>query len=65
MRALYTFRPDGTPLYNQVISGRAKKNWKSTDLILSAFYRMLCWASYQGNDAYILANDIGQTGDDL
>jgi hypothetical protein len=65
MRALYTFRPDGTPLYNQVISGRAKKNWKSTDLILSAFYRMLCWASYQGNDAYILANDIGQAGDDL
>jgi phage terminase large subunit-like protein len=65
LKALYSFRPDMTPLYNLVLAGRGKKNNKTTDLVLSAFYRMLCWESYQGNDAYILANDIGQAADDL
>lgn len=65
MTALYTFRPDGAPLYNMVLSGRAKKNWKSTDLMLAAFYRLLMWESPSGNDCYILANDEGQAGDDL
>jgi hypothetical protein len=65
MKALYTFRDDGSPLYNFVLSGRAKKNWKTTDLVLAAFYRLLMWASPSGNDCYILANDEGQAGDDL
>lgn len=64
-RALFTFRPDGTPLYNMVLSGRAKKNWKTADLILAGFYRLLLWDSAQGNDAFILANDEDQAGDDL
>ena len=34
--ALYTIDPDGRPRYNLVLSGRAKKNWKSADLCLSA-----------------------------
>jgi hypothetical protein len=63
--ALYTFRDDGAPLYNLVLSGRAKKNWKTTDLVLSCFYRLLMWESPQGNDCFILANDEDQTGDDL
>jgi hypothetical protein len=50
-KALYTFRDDGTPLYNFVLSGRAKKNWKSTDLTLAAFYRVLMWDSLHGSDA--------------
>ena len=65
MRALYTFRDDGTPLYNMVLSGRAKKNWKSADLVLAAFYRQLMWQSPFGNDCLILANDEDQAGDDL
>jgi hypothetical protein len=36
--ALDTFRPDGLPKYNLVVSGRGKKNWKSSDLILAALY---------------------------
>ncbi|MCA1467228.1 hypothetical protein I6F09_04915 [Bradyrhizobium sp. IC3195] len=65
MQALYTFRDDGSPLYNFVLSGRAKKNWKTTDLVLAAFYRNLVWHSLHNNDCYILANDEGQAGDDL
>jgi phage terminase large subunit-like protein len=65
MRALWTFREDGTPLYNLVLSGRAKKNHKTTDLVLAGLYRLLMWASPAGNDGYILANDEEQAGDDL
>ena len=48
-----------------VLSGRAKKNWKSSDLILAAFYRFLVWPSSAGNDCFLLANDEGQAADDL
>lgn len=64
-RALFTFRPDGSPLYNFVLSGRAKKNNKTTDLLLAAFYRLVMWRTPAGNDCYILANDEGQAADDL
>jgi hypothetical protein len=63
--ALYTFREDGRPCYNLVLTGRGKKNWKSADLILAAIYRLLAWESPQGNDCFLLANDEGQAGDDL
>jgi hypothetical protein len=53
------------PLYNFVLSGRGKKNWKTADLVLAALYRFLIWPSDHGNDALILANDEGQAGDDL
>ncbi len=56
---------DGRPTYNLVLSGRAKKNWKSADLILAALYRLLAWSSPGGNQCYLLANDLGQAGDDL
>ena len=64
-KALYSFAPDGTPRYNLILTGRAKKNWKSSDLILAALYRLLAWESPQGNDCFLLANDEGQAGDDL
>lgn len=63
--ALFTFGDDGRPQYNLVLSGRAKKNWKSADMILAAFYRFFVWESVAGNDAYLLANDEGQAADDL
>lgn len=63
-QALFTL--DGNrPQYNLVLTGRAKKNWKSVDLILAALYRLLAWKSALGNQCYILANDEGQAGDDL
>ena len=62
---LATFDPDGRPRYSLVLCGRAKKNWKSADLVLAALYRFLAWPSGQGNDSYILANDEGQAADDL
>ena len=62
--ALYTFE-DGWPRYNLAMCGRAKKNWKTADLILAGLYRFLVWASPTGNDGFILANDEGQAGDDL
>lgn len=65
MRALYTFRPDGSPQFNFVLAGRGKKNWKSADLDLAALYRLLCWDSALGNDCLIAANDEDQAGQDL
>jgi len=61
---LYTFDGD-RPQYNLAVCGRAKKNWKTCDLILAALYRLLVWPSPQGNDCFILANDEGQAADDL
>jgi len=63
--ALCSFSDDGTPNYNLVLTGRAKKNWKSADLILATLYRFLAWESPQGNDCFLLANDEGQAADDL
>jgi hypothetical protein len=51
--------------FNLVLSGRAKKNWKTTDLILAALYLLLVPQTMQGNDALILANDEDQASDDL
>ncbi len=65
MDALYTLDAEGTPQYNLVLSGRAKKNWKTTDLILATLYRLLVWPSDYGNDCFLLANDEGQAADDL
>jgi hypothetical protein len=64
-QALDTFDPDGRPSFNLVLCGRAKKNWKTADLILAGLYRLLVWPSDKGNDGFILANDEGQAGDDL
>jgi hypothetical protein len=62
---LDTFRPDGVPVYNMALVGRAKKNYKSTDLVLAALYCLLVRESIQGNNGFILANDEDQAGDDL
>src|SRR5712671_1183682 len=61
---LYTFDGD-RPQYNLAVCGRAQKNWKTSDLILAALYRLLVWPSPQGNDCFVLANDEGQAADDL
>jgi hypothetical protein len=55
----------GVPRFNLVLTGRAKKNWKSADLILAALYRLVAWKSDGGNQCYVLANDEDQAGDDL
>ena len=63
-QALFSF--DGErPRYNLILTGRAKKNWKSADLILAGLYRLLAWKSPGGNQIYVLANDQDQAGDDL
>src|SRR6266851_2937652 len=65
LKSLYTFRYDGIPVYNLVVNGRAKKNFKSSDLVLAALFKLLIPESVQGNDCNILANDEDQAGDDL
>ena len=64
-KALDSRDPDGFPIYNLVLAGRAKKNYKSCDLILAGLYCLLIRESPQGNDAFILANDESQANDDL
>ncbi len=63
--ALFTFDDDGRPQYNLLLAGRAKKCWKSADLVLASFDRFFAWPSAAGSDAFLLANDQGQAGDDL
>ncbi len=64
--ALYTFNDDGSPVYSMALTGRAKKNFKSCDLVLASFYRLCIWpTSPQGNDIYLIAADEGQAADDL
>jgi hypothetical protein len=54
----------GRPRYNLALTGRAKKNWKSADLVLAALYALLAGAP-GGAQCYLLANDEEQAGDDL
>lgn len=63
--ALYTFDERGNPQFTLTLCGRAKKNWKTADLVLAALYKFLVWPSTHGNDCYILANDEDQAADDL
>jgi hypothetical protein len=65
LRALFEFRSDGSPRYNSVLSGRAKKNWKSADLVLAGLYKLLIPESHGGNDGFILGNDEDQADQDL
>src|SRR5215831_5305785 len=64
---LYTFRPDGTILYKRVLTGRAKKTFKTTDAVLAALYKLFAWqaAGGKGNQVYFVASDLGQANDDL
>lgn len=62
---LWTFGDDGAPVYSMGLFGRAKKNWKTSDLVLACLYRFLAWPSAAGNDSFILANDENQAADDL
>lgn len=55
----------GRPRYNLALTGRAKKNWKSADLVLAALFALVANDSPGGNQCYLLANDEGQAGDDL
>lgn len=66
VQAFDTYCSDGiTPAYNMVLAGRGKKNWKSADLVLAGLYCLLCLDSPQGNECFIIANDLKQAGDDL
>ena len=62
---LYSFTPDGQLRYNLALCGRAKKNFKTSDLIFANLYRFMAWPSDRGNDCFILASDEGQAADDL
>lgn len=64
-RALDSYAPTGVPICNLVVAGRAKKNWKTSDLILAGLYCFVVRELPQGNDCWVLANDEGQAGDDL
>lgn len=64
-RVLWTFDAEGAPQYNLALLGRAKKNFKSTDVILMLAYRFFVWPSDAGNDCFLVANDEDQAGDTL
>jgi phage terminase large subunit-like protein len=65
--ALATFRPDGAPQYRRVLTGRAKKNFKTCDAVLAALHKCLVWkpAGEKQNQCYYVASDLAQANDDL
>jgi Phage Terminase len=65
--ALFTFREDGAPHYRRVLTGRGKKNSKTTDAVLAALYKCLVWqsAGAKQNQCYYVASDLAQANDDL
>ena len=65
--ALYAFREDGAPQYKRVLTGRAKKNSKTSDAVWAALYKLLAWkaAGQKGNQIYFVASDLGQANDAL
>ncbi|MFI5091293.1 MAG: hypothetical protein ACHP7P_14685 [Terriglobales bacterium] len=62
---LWDFDADGRPKINMALTGRAKKEWKTTDLVLAGLYRFTVWPSQWGNSSAIIASDLDQAGDDL
>lgn len=50
--------------YNLGLFGRGKKNWKTADAMLNALYALMA-DSPGGNQVYVVANDEGQSADDL
>jgi hypothetical protein len=50
--------------YNLGLFGRAKKNWKTADSMLAAFFALMVDTPL-GNQVYVAANDKGQAADDL
>lgn len=65
--SLFTLRVDGSPMYRRVLTGRAKKNFKTCDAVLAALYKCLVWkpAGSKLNEVYFVASDLGQANDDL
>lgn len=65
--ALFSFRPDGSPQFKRTLTGRAKKNSKTTDAVLASLYKLLAWkaAGSAGNQVFFVASDLGQAADDL
>ena len=59
------FGPDDWPVFNLILAGRGKKNWKSQDMVDAAFYCTLIRRSVQGSSSLLLASDEGQAADDL
>lgn len=53
-----------TFVYTLILSGRAKKNYKTFDLVLACLYALMD-DSPNGNQVYLVANDEGQAADDL
>jgi hypothetical protein len=66
-QALYTFRPNGTILYKRVLTGRAKKTFKTTDAVLAAIFKLFAWQATggKGHQVYFVASDLAQANDDL
>jgi hypothetical protein len=56
---------DGRARYNLGLVGRAKKNWKSADLVLKCLAALLANDSPGGNVVLLFASDEGQADDDL
>ncbi len=63
--AIDTTDPDGRPRYNMALTGRGKKCWKTTDMLLAALHRMVAWKTPLGNDCLIVSFDLEQSAECL
>jgi hypothetical protein len=63
--AAFERHPDGLAyVRNLILAGRAKKNYKTADLVFACLFALLD-DSPGGNQVYLVANDAGQAQDDL
>ena len=63
--ALDTAEPDGQPRYNQALTGRGKKCWKTCDMLFAAMHRLIAWKTPLGNDCLIVSFDLEQSSECL
>jgi len=63
--ALDTTEPDGQPRYNQALTGRGKKCWKTCDMLFAAMHRLIAWKTPLGNDCLIVSFDLEQSSECL
>ena len=57
--------PDGRPRFNQILTGRGKKCWKTADMLFVALHRLVAWKTPLGNDCLIVSFDLEQSAECL
>ncbi len=53
------------PQYNNVLTGRGKKCWKTFDGLFAGLHRLMAWRTTTGNDCRVVSFDVEQANEAL